>query len=170
MRVFLLLFLLSSAAPTVSAQQAAPPPACTSEAHRAFDYWVGEWLVSDSTGKPIATSSITRVSDGCAIAEHWQPFRGKSGRSLSWFAPSDGMWHQQWIDGSGWIALFHGAPDSGEMVLAESAVGKPAGQPISRMRYLKRPDGAVRQVLWTSTDGGTTWTQGFQGDYARRPD
>jgi hypothetical protein len=38
------------------------------------------------------------------------------------------------------------------------------------MRYIKRPDGVVRQVLWTSTDGGATWTMSFQGDYTRRPD
>lgn len=166
----LVVLMLAAVAPPLGAQQAPPPPACTSAAHRAFDYWVGEWLVADSTGRPIATSSITRVSDGCAIAEHWRPFRGKSGRSLSWYQPADSMWHQQWIDGSGWIALFHGSPDQGEMVLTESAVGKQAGQPISRMRYLKRPDGVVRQVLCTSTDGGATWTMSFQGDYTRRPD
>ena len=166
MRVALLLVALPV---VLSAQQPAPPPACTADAHRALDYWISEWTVADSTGRPIAESSITRVSEGCAIAEHWRPLRGKPGRSLSWYEPRDQQWHQQWIDGSGWMARFDGNPEDGEMVLTEVAHPATPTQPISRMRYVKRPGGVVRQVLWQSKDGGATWALGFVGDYSRKP-
>ncbi|HET9065549.1 MAG TPA: hypothetical protein VFN22_07015 [Gemmatimonadales bacterium] len=150
------------------AQQPAgpPPPACTSAPFRAFDYWVGEWTVTDSTGRQIAESSITSVSAGCAIHEHWRPLRGTEGHSLSWYDSRDSAWHQQWIDGGGWIARFDGGMDGAVMQLTEVPSGD---RPISRMRYEKRAGGVVRQSLWQSKDGGATWVLGFVGDYAPKP-
>lgn len=169
MRLPTLLLACVGVTPLLPAQQPAPPPACTAAEHRAFDYWVGEWTVADSTGRQIAESSITRVGGNCAIAEHWRPLRGQPGRSLSWYDPRDRQWHQQWIDGSGWVARFDGNPEDGEMVLTEVAHPATPDQPISRMRYVKRPGGVVRQALWQSTDRGATWTPAFVGDYTRKP-
>lgn len=150
----------------LQAQQGTPPPpACVADPFRAFDYWVGEWTVADSTGRQIAESSITLVSAGCAVHEHWRPLRGQEGHSLSWYDPRDQAWHQQWIGGGGWIARFDGGLDGTEMVLTEPS--RPgATAPRSRMRYERRPGGGVRQVLWQSTDDGATWTIGFVGDYS----
>jgi hypothetical protein len=152
-------------ASSLAAQNAAPPPACTAPQFRQFDYWIGEWDVTDSTGTKIAESSITRVSAGCAIAEHWKPLKGPDGHSLSWYEPRDSSWHQQWIGGDGFVARFDGNLEDGEMVLTEPVV------PVSfvRMRYVKKPNGVVQQLLWSSTDRGATWTLAFVGNYTRKP-
>ncbi len=162
------LLLLLLLAPAALGAQGTPPPACASPDHRAFDYWVGEWSVTDTGGTVIARSSIARVSDGCAIAEHWQPLIGKEGRSLSWYEPKDGKWHQQWVGGGGWIARFDGTVDGDEMVLTEAAHPSASGAPISRMRYSKLAGGIVRQTLWQSTDQGASWKIVFVGDYNPR--
>lgn len=148
------------------AQVAATPPGCTAAEFRAFDYWVGEWTVSDTTGKHMAASTIARVSGDCAIAEHWRPINGPPGESLSWYEPRDKQWHQQWVGGAGWIARFAGAPDNGEMVLTEIAHSAAASAaPLSRMRYVKRSGGVVRQLLWQSSDAGESWKLVFAADY-----
>ncbi|HET9353099.1 MAG TPA: hypothetical protein VFO32_03805, partial [Sphingomicrobium sp.] len=45
-----------------------PPPACTGPEHRQFDFWVGEWTVTQ-TGKPdvVASSLIEKLYGGCAV-------------------------------------------------------------------------------------------------------
>jgi hypothetical protein len=157
--------MVGSASP-VAAQQPTPP-SCDSPDHRAFDYWVGEWVVSDTTGRHIANSSITSVSRGCAIAEHWRPLRGAEGRSLSWFEPKDGRWHQQWIGGDGWIARFAGGVTDGELTMTEAAHPATAAPPIARMRWMRVGADTVRQVMWQSRDAGGTWTPAFVGVYVR---
>ncbi len=153
-------------APSLTPQPARRPAPCATPEFRAFDYWIGEWTVSDTTGQVMATSSITKVSGDCAIAEHWQPIGGKEGRSLSWYEPKDQQWHQQWVDGDGWTARFDGNPDAGEMVLTEMAHPATPNAPIGRMRYITRPGGVVRQSLWQSKDQGETWMLMFVGDYS----
>lgn len=157
--------MVGSAAPIVAQQP--PQRPCDTPAHRAFDYWVGEWVVSDTTGRHIANSSITSVSGGCAIAEHWRPLRGADGRSLSWFEPKDGQWHQQWIGGDGWIARFTGAVTGGELTMTETAHAATASQPIARMRWVREGADTVRQVMWQSRDAGATWTSAFVGVYVK---
>ena len=85
-------------------QQQPPKPACTAAQFRSFDFWVGEWEVTDTTGRVIATSSIASQAGGCAITEHWQPRGGfPDGVSISWLDPADQRWHQQWVGGGGGI-------------------------------------------------------------------
>ncbi|MBV8858050.1 MAG: alpha/beta hydrolase [Acidobacteria bacterium] len=66
---------------TASAQNQAPPAAARAERaqqpcmsapeHRQFDFWVGEWDVRNARGRPVGTSRIERVEDGCVIMENW---------------------------------------------------------------------------------------------------
>lgn len=153
---------------SIAAQNPQQAPTCETPHHRAFDYWVGEWTVHDTAGKQIAESSIRRVASGCAISEEWRPIGGKQGVSISWYNPADQQWHQQWVGGSGWIAWFDGNPDDGNMVLTTKPDPKNPGAGITRMIYTQPRDGVVLQSLYTSTDGGTTWTPNFVGEYRRK--
>ena len=41
--------------------QAGPPsPACSAPGYRQFDFWLGDWDVVDSTGKPAGTNRIEK--------------------------------------------------------------------------------------------------------------
>lgn len=151
------------------AGQADFSPRCAAPTHRAFDYWVGEWEVLDSTGTKLGESSITQVSGGCAIAEHWRPVMGREGRSLTWFSIKDSLWHQAYVGANAWTPHYRGGITDGEMMMEESPDEVAPGRPISRMRYYKKPGGEVQQVLWVSTDRGASWSLGFLGNYRRKP-
>lgn len=155
-------------APVVLAAQNPQSPKCQTPEHRAFDYWIGEWTVHDTAGKPIAESSIRRVAEGCAISEEWRPFGGQQGVSISWYNPADRQWHQQWVGGGGWIAWFDGGPVDGNMTLTTKPDPANPGAGITRMVYTQPREGVVLQSLYTSTDGGTTWTPNFKGEYRRK--
>ena len=45
------------------------PPRCTSAAHRAFDFWLGEWQVHGANGKQAGTNAITSAHGGCVLRE-----------------------------------------------------------------------------------------------------
>lgn len=163
MRLLLAILCVPAALAAQTPQQR--PPACVSDAHRAFDYWVGEWTVHDTAGRQIAESSIRRVAEGCAISEEWRPIGGPSGVSISWYDPADQQWHQQWVGGGGWIAWFDGNPVEGDMTLTTKPAANGA---ITRMIYTRPRAGVVVQSLHTSNDGGTTWTPSFVGEYRKK--
>ncbi|WP_245917623.1 hypothetical protein [Aureitalea marina] len=41
-------------------------PCCTPE-HRAFDFWIGEWEVTNPDGSEAGVNTITRIEDGCVL-------------------------------------------------------------------------------------------------------
>lgn len=141
--------------------------ACTSPAHRGFDFWVGEWQVSDTGGHVIGKSSIERTAAGCAITEHWQPIGGLDGASVNWYTAGDSTWHQQWVGGGGWISRWSGSLHDGVMTMTETESTLPPAAGRNRMNWTLLPDGRVRQWQENSKDGGTTWTRQFVGYYRR---
>ena len=46
---------------------------CQSEAHRAFDFWVGQWTVT-SPSRPgwSSINTIRLINDGCTLHEHYE--------------------------------------------------------------------------------------------------
>lgn len=164
----LLLFL-----PDAHAQTTAPPPACTAPAHRAFDFWIGEWDAYVSGTENLAGRSVIQSADGgCVITEQWQSARSAySGRSLNMFDQTTGKWLQVWMDSGGEITRFEGGPTATGMQLTatdEVAPGRPTKQSV-RMTFTKNADGTVRQFGETSDDGGRTWAASFDFQYRPRP-
>ncbi|MBB3763603.1 sialidase family protein [Sphingomicrobium lutaoense] len=147
----------------------AAPAACTSEAHDAFDFWVGDWSVSvASSRQTVAKSRIEKLYNGCAVRENWMPANGNEGGSLNSLG-SDGRWHQRWVGSSGETVDFTGGlNDKGEMVLTGWWAGYagPGNDRLVRMTYTKRDDGSVRQHGEISTDHGTSWSTGFDFVYS----
>jgi hypothetical protein len=62
--VALLLVAVASAAPAAAQ---APQSPCTAPEYRALDFWVGDWIAKDETGKPIGTNRITRDEYGNCV-------------------------------------------------------------------------------------------------------
>lgn len=151
-----------------TAHPQAGPTACASDAHRAFDFWVGEWTVSTPDGKPAGTSRVERILDGCVILEAWSsvgsPYAGKS---FNTYNPADGAWTQHWVDTTGASVLMTGKFEGRHLVYRRDLVrrdGKPAK---ARMTFFREPDGQVRQLVEQSTDGGQTWTTQTDLRYTR---
>lgn len=146
---------------------AAPAP-CSAPEYRQFDFWAGDWVVSDPTGRKVGTNRIDVVQGGCALHENWASVKASRGESLNFYDARTGKWTQAWIGNDGGALLLVGGLRGAEMVL-EGESPAPDGRPAKqRITWTPREDGTVRQHWETSTDGGKSWTTAFDGIYAKR--
>ena len=163
---------VAQAPQTPPAPPPAPPKACTSAAHRAFDFWVGEWSVTP-TGKTkqVANSRIEKLYGDCVIRENWMPFGNPGGGSLNSYDVSEGQWHQVWMDNSGARVEFVGGPVGKTMRLTGfwRDVIAPGKHAWIRMTYTPNADGSVRQFGEQSEDFGQSWTTSFDFTYHPKP-
>ena len=165
----LLLALLASAGPLALRAQdaAAADSVCAKPAFRRFDFWVGDWVVRDTTGKVIGHNTITRDVGGCAVHEHWTSAspKGGAGESLTAFSPFDRRWHQLYVGGGGYILSMSGDFEGDRLVML---VDRGAGATtIERWSWTPLDASRVRQTSAVSTDGGKTWKTQFDGVYER---
>jgi hypothetical protein len=138
--------------------------------HRQFDFWIGMWTVTDSTGAVLGTNEIRSVSNGCGLLEQWQGARGVAGVSINFHDASAGRWNQVWVGGGGVILRLEGGLTDGVMELTgTTARATPDGAVRDRIRWRPAGDGTVEQVWLVSRDDGRTWSEIFRGIYRRRP-
>jgi hypothetical protein len=163
------LLLAASSAPP---QAAAPAPIdCRDEAHRALDFWIGDWVVSDTrSGVPIATSRVELIAGNCALRETYDQNVGPGNRPIDYHGTSysalnsaDHEWRQLYVDTGGAALSYFGGVEEGAMVLVARA-----GSLGTRMTIRKLPDGSVRQSGEITRDGGATWSPGHDFTYRRR--
>tara|TARA_R110002126_G_scaffold198299_1_gene345897 strand:- start:29 stop:247 length:219 start_codon:yes stop_codon:yes gene_type:complete len=64
LKISLFTGVLISISGAIYAQQPAP---CSSEQHRQFDFWVGEWEVKNPNNEVVGNSIIEIVSNDCAL-------------------------------------------------------------------------------------------------------
>lgn len=140
--------------------------ACSGSEHRQFDFWLGDWEVTDTTGTVVGENRIARVSSGCGLLENWRGANGNEGTSLNWYEPQTGEWNQLWV-GLGVYLRLTGGIEDGNMVLSGERQ-TPQGVVVDRITWSPLEDGRVRQVWEVSQDHGDTWQVLFDGTYARR--
>lgn len=163
-----LILIALAAAATAAAPPAPPKVDCHDQAHRALDFWIGDWTVSDTrSGTEIAHSRIDSLLGGCAIKESFSQTKGPGGQPFAYEGASytalnavDGQWKQFYVDTGGNAAAYVGGPRDGAMVLIATAA-----QVVNRMTYRAQPDGSVRQTGELSLDGGKTWAPGYDLTY-----
>jgi hypothetical protein len=160
------LAMLGAGASTLQAADAQKKKACDDPAHRQFDFWLGEWDVTNARSpdpkRPPAKSRITSLLDGCAILEEFDNPRGYSGKSLNFHG--GGKWHQTWIDNQGAPLFLEGGIEGRDMVLSDVS----PGEVVNRITWSSLEGGRVRQHWETSKDGGKTWETAFDGLYTPR--
>ncbi|RED17059.1 hypothetical protein [Parasphingopyxis lamellibrachiae] len=148
---------------------AAPTP-CAGNAHRAFDFWLGEWNVTASGASQFtATSRIGSRHGGCVILEQYDA-GAYAGMSLSFYDRVSGRWHQTWMANDGAPVYLEGNLDGeGAMILsdAELPISRATGT-INRVTWTPEDGGAVRQFWEISTDSGENWSVAFDGLYTPR--
>ena len=162
--------LLLAATPAFAQQAAKPPPPCMSEQHRQFDFWVGEWDVSDPAGKPAGRSRIESRLGQCVVHEHWFGAGGTVGESFNIHNADSGQWEQFWVDNGGNRLHLKGGLVGKAMVL-EGVRDKPSAQTgltqRERITWTPNADGSVRQLWETSADDGKRWATSFDGLYRK---
>jgi hypothetical protein len=162
---FALLFVL----PAYGDPTATPKPTCSAAEFRQFDFWLGEWDVTNAhapdPARPPARSHISRLLEGCAVLEEFDnPARGYSGKSLNFYSLTDHKWHQTWIDNQGGPLFLEGGLDGMSMVLQDD--GK--GGAVNRITWTPLDAGRVRQHWEVSKDDGKTWSTSYDGLYVPR--
>jgi hypothetical protein len=137
---------------------------------REFDFWVGDWEVTDPEGEVVGTNIIVPVIDGFALMEQWSGRSGIRGTSISAYDRARDVWHQTWVDSGGSLLLLEGRLRGDAMVLEGAEIDDARRVTRHRISWSRVGDdrSRVRQHWESSTDNGATWTTTFDGRYARR--
>jgi hypothetical protein len=164
--VALLLLTLVQTAATGTPGSAGP---CTGPEYRQFDFWIGDWEIRSAQGRVLGHNRITSILSGCALQEEWTSADAKSrGVSHNAFDPSDGKWHQAWVDNSPSRLDLTGGLVDGRMVMEQRSRDR-GGKPVEhRITWTPLPEGRLRQLWESSADNGSTWKTVFDGYYSRR--
>ena len=157
-------------APTPAPTPVPEPQACSAQAHRQFDFWIGHWDVYQPDGKLAGDNLIEPILGGCALRETWHGRGGFTGTSLNAYHPTEQRWHQTWLDNQGGRLDLASGLEGQAMLLASSEPhpDKPGVWLDQRISWTVQPDASVRQLWSTSEDGGETWSVVFDGKYVRR--
>ena len=140
------------------------PVACATPEHRAFDFWVGDWRVTEpTTGAVLGENRIQRILGG-VLHESWQGANGMAGQSFNAYDVQRKGWHQTWMDDTGSVLLLDGGVRDGVMDLQGQ---RPDGV-LHRIRWTPQADGSVIQQWDASTDEGQHWETKFTGLYRRK--
>ncbi len=162
--------LLALTTTRVLAQSPAPAPCKQNAESRKFDFWIGSWRVTDTSGtQQVGTSRVDLVSGGCGLLENWRDMRGSEGKSLSTFDPSTHQWRQFWVGQGGLVTDFKESEWHGTSVsfIVHYGPSSPRGAFTSKLTFTPLGPDLVRQHQEISTDEGKTWTMGFDFRYHR---
>ena len=170
-RFSLVLLLVSVLVIPANAQQAGGASThrpCSAPEHRQFDFWVGDWDVTNPAGKPAGHNRIEPILGGCALRETWAGAGGSHGTSYNAWDRQRRHWHQTWVDDDGLVLELEGGLKDGKMVLEGETLDSSGATVRNRITWEETAPGAVRQLWEVSTDRGGTWKVIFDGRYRRR--
>ena len=155
-------------AAALEAIRAARFPCAVDERHSAFDFWIGEWVVTQN-GQFAGTSSVQPILGHCTIFEQWESANGTFGKSFNYYDPGHDHWRQIWIGDSGSFIEFTGeARDGGIFFIAETINPADGSVTHHKFEFTVIGEDVVRQYWETSTDDGKTWQSVWDGRYERK--
>jgi hypothetical protein len=162
-----LLFVLAS---SISAASPAASPSCSSDEHRQFDFWAGDWdaYALDEDEKLVARARVEVILDGCALLEVYDQLDGLRGQSFSIYDAPRRVWHQSWVTNRGKLLLLDGRFQEGRMVLTGTDRRSDGRAPLIRGAW-KKVEKGVRETAETSDDNGRTWKPLFDILFKPRP-
>ena len=161
-----LFFILSFSVSSLSAQNDC---ACCTDFHKQFDFWVGDWLVYDTTGVRVGENLIVKLEDNCIINEHWKGARGTTGRSYNYFNIADSTWNQVWVDNKGSNLVLKGKAADNRMVLQSDLIqGERVDWYRNRITWTKNEDGTVTQFWEILDKNNKQLAVSFKGIYKRK--
>ncbi len=117
-------------------------------------------------GPTVGYNLVTLEQDGCLLIEHWTASTGgQTGTSFN-YDVRDKKWHQLYLDNSWkcWRVPVMAGDLAAQMVLLTDDTKSP----LSRWTWYVLAPGKVRQMAEQSTDGGKTWTIGWDSVYIKQ--
>lgn len=142
--------------------------ACCTEDHKAFDFWLGNWEVTNTDGSTAGKNTIVKEQDGCILKENWTSATpGYTGASSNYYNLNTKQWEQLWIDNSGNHLKLKGKRVGNQMILASDEFTRPDGKAyVNRITWTANEDGTVRQ-LWEVLQGDKVVSSSFDGLYTK---
>jgi hypothetical protein len=152
MRTLLILSALLSHFWLFSQNRPSQCPCCTPQ-HEQFDFWIGEWEVSDTSGTIVGYNTITKEQNNCVLKESWRSAKGKfTGTSFNYYDSQTKTWNQLWIDNAGSQLNLQGGFQGKNMVLeSQPFTDKSGKEKQHQITWTPNEDGSVRQV-WIVTN------------------
>lgn len=142
--------------------------ACCTENHKAFDFWIGKWTVTNPDGTAAGNSLITKSERDCVIRENWVSAKGGyTGTSTNFYNRISGQWEQLWIDNSGVHLKLKGNGEGNQMILSSDEFKDSTGTLVrNRITWTLNKDGTIRQ-LWEILKGEKVVSTAFDGIYRK---
>ena len=142
---------------------------CCSEQHKAFDFWIGEWVVTNPDGTKAGENSIQKIQDNCILLENWTSANGTvTGTSQNFFNPKTNKWEQLWIDNQGGYLKLKGNRTGNQMIMRTADESDKDDQIVyHRVTWTLNEDGTIRQ-LWETITNGKEVSVAFDGLYKRK--
>lgn len=141
--------------------------ACCTENHKAFDFWIGHWTVTDGSGTLVGTNHIEKLQNGCVLQEHWKGSSGSTGISTNFFNSETGYWEQLWVDNQGTHLKLEGNRNRNQMILSSGKFTHTDGKIYkNRITWTHNADGTVRQ-LWELIGSDSAIKVLFDGLYTK---
>ena len=160
--------LLSGLLVAATALAQNPPPPLPPVNHD-FDFWLGEWEVTNqANGKKAGENRIERQHGGHVLVENYTTPGLFTGMSLNAYDESAKHWHQCWMDNLGGVLDLYGGLVDGKMVLTGETTTPQGTKQLERITWTPNADGTVRQHWEQSADGGKSWTNAFDGLYRKK--
>lgn len=157
-----------------SAQNVVPsitPPAgpCDGEGYHQFDFWIGDWDVTDPESKPQGSNLITREESSCLLVEHWTSVGEGTGQSYNFYNPDTKQWRQVWVSSGSLIDYTGGLTETGSMKLEGTITGR-TGKPSASFtgEWTLNEDGSVTQHFEQYDPEADVWNDWFTGIYRKK--
>ncbi|MDP7143911.1 MAG: hypothetical protein QGI68_06825 [Pseudomonadales bacterium] len=166
--LFVLTVLLTAG--TSQADDKSSPPCLSDRNFSAFDFWVGEWTVTDrSSGRVAGTNRIMKVQGGCALSEDWNGKSGGTGMSVNYYNPVTGKWRQVWVAAGNYAIDIEGGLIKGSMVLEGWIYDYRSGEKSPfKGTWTPNEDGSVRQYFQQYNSESKAWDGWFDGLYVKK--
>lgn len=141
---------------------------CCTESHKAFDFWIGNWTVTNPDGTIAGKNVIKKMHGNCMLQENWTSTKSNfTGTSNNFYNPKTKQWEQIWVDTRGDILHMRGNRKGNQMILQTDVEQNKDGQPFyHRVTWTKNEDGSVRQY-WETITNGKDITVAFDGLYKK---
>lgn len=139
---------------------------CCSEKHSEFDFWVGEWTVTNPDGSKAGHNTIIKTQDKCMLQENWiSATAGYTGTSSNFYNVKTKQWEQIWIDNQAGTLHLKGEKVGNQMILKTDVEINEDGESFyHRVTWTDNADGTVRQY-WETISKGKAIVVAFDGLY-----
>ena len=164
----LLILIISPMAWSVDEPPKVVKQPCDTAEHHQFDFWLGNWQVSNKDGVLQGNNNVISILDGCVVSENWQAAQGDfTGKSYNFYDSQSKQWHQTWIDNEGGVLFLDGNLQGDVMVLQGHRPTTDGSLTLHQISYTLLKDGTVEQKWLASKDNGQSWKELFLGYYKK---